>query len=58
VDQFDLFDLVPERRIFSVSELNGAIRAVLDGKFSDISVAGEISGLKLPPAPLLFTLKA
>jgi len=40
VDQFDLFDLVPERRVFSVSELNGAIRAVLDGEFSDISVAG------------------
>jgi len=58
VDQFDLFDLVPERRVFSVSELNGAIRSVLDGEFSDISVAGEISGLKLATSGhYYFTLK-
>ena len=48
MEQIDLaFDLFPQRRVFSVSELNGAIRAILDGEFSDISVAGEISGLKL-----------
>ena len=58
MDQFDLFDLVPERRVFSVSELNGAIRSVLDGEFSDISVAGEISGLKLATSGhYYFTLK-
>ena len=48
MEQFDLgFDLFPQRRVFSVSELNGAIRGILDGEFSDISVTGEISGLKL-----------
>jgi exodeoxyribonuclease VII large subunit len=59
VEQFDLaFDLVPQRRVFSVSELNGAIRAILDGEFADISVTGEISGLKLAASGhYYFTLK-
>ena len=59
MEQFDLaFDLFPQRRVFSVSELNGAIRAILDGEFSDISVAGEISGLKLAASGhYYFTLK-
>jgi len=59
VEQFDLaFDLFPQRRVFSVSELNGAIRAMLDGEFSDISVTGEISGLKLASSGhYYFTLK-
>jgi exodeoxyribonuclease VII large subunit len=48
VDQFALdFELKPERRIFAVSELNAAIRAVLDGEFGEVWVSGEISGLKL-----------
>ena len=57
--QFDLgFELFPQRRVFSVSELNTAIRAALDGEFSDISVAGEISGLKLAASGhYYFTLK-
>ena len=59
MEQFDLgFDLFPQRRVFSVSELNGAIRGVLDGEFSDISVTGEISGLKLAASGhYYFTLK-
>jgi exodeoxyribonuclease VII large subunit len=59
VEQFDLaFDLFPQRRVFSVAELNGAIRAILDGEFSDISVTGEISGLKLAASGhYYFTLK-
>jgi exodeoxyribonuclease VII large subunit len=59
VEQFDLaFDLFPQRRVFSVSELNGAIRAILDGEFADISVTGEISGLKLAASGhYYFTLK-
>jgi len=59
VEQFELgFDLFPQRRVFSVSELNGAIRATLDGEFSDISVTGEISGLKLATSGhYYFTLK-
>jgi exodeoxyribonuclease VII large subunit len=59
VDQFSLgFDLAPERRIFTVSELNAEIRAVLDTEFSDIWVTGEISGLKLAASGhYYFTLK-
>ena len=59
MEQFELgFDLFPQRRVFSVSELNGAIRATLDGEFSDISVTGEISGLKLATSGhYYFTLK-
>ena len=48
MEQFFLeFALTPERRIFSVAELNAAIRALLAGEFTDIWVSGEISGLKL-----------
>ena len=59
MEQFDLaFELFPERRVYSVSELNGAIRAKLDGEFSDIQVTGEISGLKLAASGhYYFTLK-
>jgi exodeoxyribonuclease VII large subunit len=59
VEQFALeFDLVPQRRIFSVSELNAAIRGVLDTEFQDIWVSGEISGLKLATSGhYYFTLK-
>jgi exodeoxyribonuclease VII large subunit len=59
VEQFALeFDLAPQRRIYTVGELNAAIRAALDVEFQDIWVAGEISGLK-PAASghLYFTLK-
>jgi exodeoxyribonuclease VII large subunit len=59
LDQFALeFDFTPQRKIFSVSELNAAIRAILDEEFQDISVAGEISGLKLAASGhYYFTLK-
>jgi exodeoxyribonuclease VII large subunit len=59
VDQFELgFEVTPERRVFSVSELNRAIRGVLDAEFSDVRVAGEISGLKLAASGhYYFTLK-
>jgi exodeoxyribonuclease VII large subunit len=59
VEQFALdFDLVPERRIFTVSELNSAIAAVLGGEFSDIWVSGEISGARLATSGhYYFTLK-
>jgi exodeoxyribonuclease VII large subunit len=59
VEQFALeFDLVPERRIYTVNELNSAIRAVLDSEFNDIWVSGEISGLKLATSGhYYFTLK-
>jgi exodeoxyribonuclease VII large subunit len=59
LEQFALeFDLAPERRIFTVSELNAAIGAVLDASFQDVWVAGEISGLKLAASGhFYFTLK-
>jgi exodeoxyribonuclease VII large subunit len=59
VEQFALeFDLTPQRRVLSVSELNSAIRAVLDDEFQDVWVSGEISGLKLAQSGhYYFTLK-
>jgi len=59
LEQFALeFDLSPQRRIFTVTELNGAIREVLDSEFNDIWVSGEISGLKLAASGhYYFTLK-
>ncbi|HEY7392881.1 MAG TPA: exodeoxyribonuclease VII large subunit [Bryobacteraceae bacterium] len=59
MEQFALdFDLVPERRIFTVSELNSAVAAVLGGEFSDVWVSGEISGTRLATSGhYYFTLK-
>src|SRR6266576_4398220 len=48
----------PERRSLTVSELNAAIRGLLDREFSDIWVSGEISGTKLATSGhYYFTLK-
>ncbi len=59
MEQFALgFDLAPQRRVFSVGELNAAIRAALDAEFQDVWVSGEISGLKLAQSGhYYFTLK-
>jgi len=59
LDQFAFeFELAPQRRIFTVSELNAAIRSALDSEFQDIWVSGEISGLKLANSGhYYFTLK-
>jgi exodeoxyribonuclease VII large subunit len=47
-----------EPNLYSVSELALALRGVLSNEFSDIWVAGEISGTKLPPSGhYYFTLK-
>jgi exodeoxyribonuclease VII large subunit len=58
VSQGDLgFDVV-ERRVYTVGELNRAIRGVLDAEFPDVRVSGEISGLKLAASGhYYFTLK-
>src|SRR2546430_1972748 len=57
MEQFVL-PLLPERRVFTVAELNASIRALLDSEFGDIWVAGEISGVKLAPSGhCYFTLK-
>jgi exodeoxyribonuclease VII large subunit len=59
VEQFALdFNLAPERRIYGVSELNAAVRALLDSEFRDIWVSGEVSGCKLAASGhYYFTLK-
>jgi exodeoxyribonuclease VII large subunit len=36
----------PQRRVFSVSELNSAVQRLFEGEFSNIWVAGEISGCR------------
>lgn len=57
MEQFAL-QFTPERRIFPVSELNAAIRGLLDREFQDIWVSGEISGVKLAASGhYYFTLK-
>jgi exodeoxyribonuclease VII large subunit len=59
LEQFALeFDLTPQRRVFTVSELNAAIRALLDAEFPEVWVSGEISGLKQAASGhYYFTLK-
>jgi exodeoxyribonuclease VII large subunit len=59
VEQFDLqFDLAPKRRVFTVGELNAAVRAAIEREFPDVWVAGEVSGLKLATSGhYYFTLK-
>ena len=57
MEQFAL-QFVPERRVYTVSELNSAIRGILDREFPDVWVAGEISGTKLAASGhYYFTLK-
>ena len=57
MDQF-AFDFAPARRVYSVSELNAAIRAALEDEFPDVWVSGEISGVKLAASGhYYFTLK-
>jgi exodeoxyribonuclease VII large subunit len=56
--QQPLLDFGPLRKVYSVSELNGRIRAILDGEFADLWVAGEISGVRLASSGhYYFTLK-
>ncbi len=47
-----------DRQILTVSELNGAIRSLLEGRFPFVSVTGEISNLHKPySGHFYFTLK-
>jgi len=57
LDQFAL-SLFPERQIFTVAEVNAAIRVLLDENFQDIWISGEISGVKIATSGhCYFTLK-
>src|SRR6202000_1442955 len=48
----------PVRRTYSVSELSAELRSCLYERFTDIWVAGEISGTRLPASGhYYFTLK-
>ena len=40
---------VEEVQVYSVSELNGQIRGLLEGEFPEFWIQGEISTLKLIP---------
>ncbi|HXX35729.1 MAG TPA: exodeoxyribonuclease VII large subunit [Thermodesulfobacteriota bacterium] len=49
---------LPLRYILTVSELTQQIKGVLEDRFSDVWVEGEISNLRLPPSQhIYFTLK-
>ncbi len=52
------FDFQPQRRIYSVGELNQAIREVIEPRFLDVWVSGEISNLRAAGSGhCYFTLK-
>ena len=54
----DTLDLFPQRQVFTVAEVNAAIRALLDENFQDIWISGEISGCKVSTSGhCYFTLK-
>ncbi len=58
MEQFSLNFALPERRIFSLRELSDGIRGALERNYSNIWVAGEISGVKvLPSGHCYFALK-
>ena len=57
LEQFSL-QLLPENQIYSVKELNSAVREALESEFRDIRVVGEISGTRLATSGhCYFTLK-
>ena len=57
MEQFAL-SLFPERQVFTVAEVNAAIRSILDDHFQDIWISGEISGCKISSSGhCYFTLK-
>jgi exodeoxyribonuclease VII large subunit len=56
--QPSLFSLEPQRKTYTVTELNARIRGLLDEHLGEIFVAGEISGVRLAASGhYYFTLK-
>ncbi len=52
------FNLMPDRRVFSVSELTGKIRELLTRNFTDVLVEGELSNCQFPQSGHMYcTLK-
>jgi exodeoxyribonuclease VII large subunit len=54
-----LFDLMPQRRVWRVSELTAQISGILEGTFPDLWIEGEVSNFRAVQASghLYFTLK-
>jgi exodeoxyribonuclease VII large subunit len=58
MSQTSLFDLVPERHVWKVSELTGRIGALLEAAFRDVWIEGEVSNYhSAQSGHLYFTLK-
>ena len=58
MNQASLFNLMPERRVWKVSELTDQIRDLLEAAFLDIWVEGEVSNFRAAQSGhLYFTLK-
>jgi len=58
MSQASLFNLMPERRVWKVSELTERIAGLLEGEFPDIWVEGEVSNYHAAQSGhLYFTLK-
>lgn len=52
------FNLIPERKVWTVSELNARIRELLSAAFANIWIEGEISNFReAQSGHLYFTLK-
>src|SRR6202142_4608345 len=58
MNQASLFNLMPERRVWKVSELTDRIRDLLETAFPDVWVEGEVSNCRAAQSGhLYFTLK-
>jgi exodeoxyribonuclease VII large subunit len=58
MSQTNLFNLVPERRVWKVSELTERIAQILEGAFPDVWIEGEVSNYHAAQSGhLYFTLK-
>src|SRR5580692_601215 len=58
MSQASLFNLMPERHVWKVSELTERIRDLLEGAFGDVWVEGEVSNCHAAQSGhLYFTLK-
>ena len=58
MSQASLFDVMPKRQIWKVSELTERVRDLLEGAFGDVWVEGEVSNYhSAQSGHLYFTLK-
>ena len=58
MSQTSFFDVMPQRRVWKVSELTAEIGGLLEGAFPDVWIEGEVSNYKaVQSGHLYFTLK-